>query len=91
MSPAKRSKASKSTRKGKKAAGAKRSARPSAARSAKKAAKTATKGAAKPAKGGPPAQKERRHCIAMDPFGGPCQSAPRLPSKYCTIHSYLDR
>lgn len=34
---------------------------------------------------------ERRHCAATDPFGDPCQSAPRLPSAYCTIHSYLDR
>lgn len=33
----------------------------------------------------------RRHCAATDPFGDPCQSVPRLPSKYCTIHSYLER
>lgn len=33
----------------------------------------------------------RRACAARDPFGDPCQSSPRLPSKYCTIHSYLDR
>lgn len=31
------------------------------------------------------------HCAATDPFGGPCQNVPRRPSRYCVIHSYLDR
>lgn len=82
MSPA-RAKTSRSAKKAKKAA---RPARPAkGARGKPKAAK-----ARKPA----PAsarQDGKRHCAATDPFGDPCQSAPRLPSKYCTIHSYLDR
>ncbi|MEK6975513.1 MAG: hypothetical protein AABY18_04130 [Candidatus Thermoplasmatota archaeon] len=68
-----------------------------AAKSAKKAtkpkatAKGKTAPAAKAASKGKAAGTERRHCAATDPFGDPCQSAPRMQSTYCTIHSYLDR
>src|SRR5688572_15852183 len=33
---------------------------------------------------------ERKHCIATDPFGDPCQTSPRYGSKYCAAHSHLD-
>ena len=69
-----------------KAKPAKKAAKSKAART--KAAKPAVKAASKGKGAGTP---ERRHCVAVDPFGDPCQSAPRVPSKYCTIHSYLDR
>jgi len=75
--PAARSRAAKPAKKAAKS-------KPSQAKAAKPMAKAASKGKA----AGTP---ERRHCIAVDPFGDPCQSAPRLPSKYCTIHSYIDR
>lgn len=58
-----------------------------AKRTAAKAKPRATR-AGKASAAGKPA---RRGCAAMDPFGGPCQSQPRPGSKYCTIHSYLDR
>lgn len=80
-----------------KSASKKKSARPPRpkARSAqpKKAAKAKGKTSVAKAvpKGKSSGAPKRRHCIAVDPFGDPCQSAPRLPSKYCTIHSYLDR
>jgi hypothetical protein len=77
-----------------KSASTKKSARPvrpaAGTRKGKPAKKAAPKAKAA-AKGKAPATPERRHCIAVDPFGDPCQSAPRVPSKYCTIHSYLDR
>jgi hypothetical protein len=81
MSPAKRSKAKRPAKAARKSP--KKSARPKAATKSAKPTK------AKAAR--PNAAPERRHCAAQDPFGGPCQSVPRLPSKYCTIHSYLDR
>lgn len=59
-------------------------AKPAAARKAGKAAKPTAKGAA-------PAKPAAAHCAASDPFGDPCQNLPRRPSRYCVIHSYLDR
>jgi hypothetical protein len=76
-----------STSKGRKVAKAK-PAKPAAAKG--KAPKGA-KGKASKAKATAPAKHEKAHCAAMDPFGAPCQSIPRYGSKYCTIHSYLDR
>jgi hypothetical protein len=76
-----------------KAAKTKTAARAKAAKpKARKAAKPKTrKKAAKPRPRSPPLAVARSHCIATDPFGDPCQSARRLPSQYCTIHSYLER
>lgn len=90
MSPV-RGKKAKSASKKKSSRPPRPAARSRSAKPAKKAAKAKAKPAAKAAKGKAPGTPERRHCIAVDPFGDPCQSAPRLPSKYCTIHSYLDR
>lgn len=50
--------------------------------------KPTPRAAAKPV---PAAAPARAHCLATDPFGDPCQSSPRPPSRYCTIHSFLDR
>jgi hypothetical protein len=86
MSPAKRAKS-----KGKPARKAARPAKSSkAAKSSKGKTKAAKpKGAAKPMAAA--AGSTHAHCAATDPFGGPCQNVPRRPSKYCVIHSYLDR
>ena len=90
MPPAKSKKAAKSGTKAKgKATRAKGAARP-APQSAKasksvKAAKATT--AAAPTRGG----NVHAHCAASDPFGDPCQNLPRRPSRYCVIHSDLER
>ena len=80
MSPAKKTsrKASKASTKPK---AAKRPAKPKAA---------ARKASARPAPGRA-AGSAHAHCAAPDPFGDPCQNLPRRPSKYCVIHSYLER
>lgn len=96
MSPVRGKKAKSASKKKKKSA---RPPRPKTRSKAKKAAKAsggkrAFKVAGKrqgTVKAQAPGKPERRRCVAVDPFGDPCQSAPRLPSKYCTIHSYLDR
>lgn len=89
--PAKR--ATKGKAKSSKAAKAKpakaKASKPKASKSSSKASKSTSGRPSRPSGG--TTEKERRHCVATDPFGDPCQSAPRLPSKYCTIHSYLDR
>lgn len=98
MSPAKRAKAGKAT---KKAAPkmARKASRPAKKAKAARPAKKAKGGRARPAAraGSPrPAPTAARpsghaHCAATDPFGDPCQNVPRRPSAYCVIHSYLDR
>lgn len=89
MSPVRAKKAKTTSKKAAKKAKAARPARPVRKAKVAKSAKPARgKASKKPVKG---AVHEKRHCTATDPFGDPCQSAPRLPSKYCTIHSYLDR
>lgn len=90
MSPAK--KASKSA-KGKSAAKAAKGKAKSAPKAAKPAAKRASKPALKsaPKASSPAAAAGHAHCAASDPFGDPCQNLPRRPSKYCVIHSYLER
>lgn len=84
MSPARKSR--KATSKKAKARAAPKKAAKAAKRAKPKAAKAASKPSAKPG-----AKPAKTHCAAMDPFGAPCQSIPRYGSKYCTIHSYLDR
>ncbi|MHB1261858.1 MAG: hypothetical protein ACYC2H_09110 [Thermoplasmatota archaeon] len=93
MSPAKSKKAASAPRKAGKKAG-------KPAKPARKAgsAKPASKGKPKTAKSakGRPAKPTasatgHAHCAAADPFGDVCQNLPRRPSKYCVIHSYLDR
>ena len=86
MSPAK--KASKSA-KGKSAAKAAKGKAKSAPKAAKRASKPAVKSA--PKASSPAAAAGHAHCAASDPFGDPCQNLPRRPSKYCVIHSYLER
>lgn len=84
MSPAR-----KAPKKAKSAKPAKRS--PKARPAKRAAAKTRPAKALKPKAAKAGGKPGRRHCSAMDPFGGPCQSAPRPGSTHCTIHSYLDR
>lgn len=48
-------------------------------------------GKARPVRAQGADKRNRPACPATDPFGGPCQSTPRPPSRYCTMHSYLDR
>ena|SRR5688572_7156363 len=71
--------------------GARKAAKPSkASKSSKKGAKGrpgSSAGSAKPTA----SATGHAHCAATDPFGGTCQNLPRRPSKYCVIHSYLDR
>lgn len=90
MPPAKSKKAAKPAKAAKKAA-------PKAPKPAAKAkgrssapapkAKAAVAKPAAPTHGG----NVHAHCAASDPFGDPCQNLPRRPSKYCVIHSYLER
>jgi hypothetical protein len=94
MTPAKPRKATKSPKSSGKAAG--RKAAPAKGAKGKKAAKAPK--AAKPAKGSKAGSAKptasatgHAHCAATDPFGDPCQNVPRRPSKYCVIHSYLER
>ena len=82
MSPAKRAK-SKGKPARKAARPAKKAAKP--AKSAKAGAKPSKAAAAKTMAPG------HAHCAATDPFGDPCQNVPRRPSRYCVIHSYLER
>ncbi len=88
MSPAKSKKAKSAPRKASKKAG-------KSARSSKKASRPKAVKAPKPAKGrsAKPTASATGHapCAATDPFGDDCQNLPRRPSKYCVIHSYLDR
>ncbi|MFA5944684.1 MAG: hypothetical protein WC876_09485 [Candidatus Thermoplasmatota archaeon] len=85
MSPAKSKKAAKPAKKAvRPAKSAKKSQR---AAPAKKAPKTAGTTPTSKAKAAP----SHAHCAATDPFGDHCQNLPRRPSKYCVIHSYLER
>lgn len=80
MTPAKPRKSAKSRKSAGKAAKAMgRKASPAKAAKGKKAGKPAASATG------------HAHCAATDPFGDPCQNVPRRPSKYCVIHSYLDR
>jgi hypothetical protein len=90
MSPPKPKKAA--SRKPARKGPAKRSKGTKAPRSSRKAAKPSkaarsTSGSAKPTA----SATGHAHCAATDPFGGTCQNLPRRPSKYCVIHSYLER
>jgi hypothetical protein len=96
MPPAKRPKPSKKAAKktaktARKAAPAK--ARKTAKKAAKPSKKTARRAAPRPAKSprvpAGSAAAPRTVCIALDPFGDPCQNTPRLGSKYCGVHSHL--
>ncbi|MEA3166226.1 MAG: hypothetical protein QOJ26_1095 [Thermoplasmata archaeon] len=90
MSPAKSRKAA--SEKARKAGGkARKTARPKAAK-AKRSAPARKAGKPKSAKAAKTASATgHAHCAATDPFGDACQNLPRRPSKYCVIHSYLDR
>lgn len=90
--PAKKGKAArpaKASRRGKGSKGARASSpkAPRSSRKAPKAARSRTSGSAKPTA----SATGHAHCAATDPFGGTCQNLPRRPSKYCVIHSYLER
>ena len=68
-----------------------------AARKASKKAPKASKGArksARPARSAKAPSRPTRSaagtCPALDPFGDPCQNTPRLGSRYCGVHSYLE-
>ena len=97
MSPPKSKKASSSRKTAKKAGKARpaKASRPAkrtgkASKSSKKAPKAArsrSSGSPKPTA----SATGHAHCAATDPFGGTCQNLPRRPSKYCVIHSYLER
>jgi hypothetical protein len=98
MSPAKPKKASSKSRKaaGKQGKPAARGKAPKAAKGRKTAKASGRKSAKRPgaaAKAKAPTHggNVHAHCAATDPFGGACQNLPRRPSKYCVIHSYLDR
>jgi hypothetical protein len=95
MSPAKSRKAASKSRKAAGKAGkpkrpAKAAKAAKGAKSSKKASKSSrsrSSGSAKPTA----SATGHAHCAATDPFGGACQNLPRRPSKYCVIHSYLER
>ena len=89
MSPAKSKKAARKAGTSTKKAAAKPAKRP--AGKPRKASKAATKAPAKPAQTATAAAAGHPHCAASDPFGDACQNRPRRPSKYCVIHSYLER
>jgi hypothetical protein len=101
MTPAKPRKAAKSRKPAGKASGRKGTPSKAAKKAAPRPAKSSKGGkpsAAKPAKGSKAGSAKptasatgHAHCAATDPFGDPCQNVPRRPSKYCVIHSYLDR
>ena len=95
MSPAKPKKASSKSSKvagkrGKPAAAGKASKAAKGRKTAKASSKAAKRGGATRAVA-PKQATGHAHCAATDPFGGSCQNLPRRPSKYCVIHSYLDR
>jgi hypothetical protein len=89
MPPAKSSKkaAKKAAKASKKAAPKGKKAARAAPAKARKAAKAAPRPAA--GKAAQAAAAPRTVCIALDPFGDPCQNTPRLGSKYCGVHSHL--
>jgi hypothetical protein len=95
MSPPKSKKAAsrKAAKKAGKAAKSSKAPR-KAAKSSRKGTKAKPSGrASKSAGSAKPtaAATGHAHCAATDPFGGTCQNLPRRPSKYCVIHSYLER
>jgi hypothetical protein len=70
---------------------------PARGAAAKRPAKRVPVKAAKPARRAkavrkPATKAPRAHagCLALDPFGAPCQNTPRVGSRYCGIHSHLE-